>query len=613
MIVTRSSLEQIIARLSGPGKRGLDTETTGLREDDSLFSLIISDEDESYYFNFNDRSDTPRECLLDRNLTFNLLFPIFNHPLNVWYIQNAKFDLRMLAKEGVNIVGRVHCTYAIERVIKNNYFGKDAYRLKGLAARRGEAKDDSVEKYVKANGLITTKEVSWKQDTIEYHHYDRVPFDIISKYGTHDGRLHRIIGIDQEKQIGQLSQDPKFPVLFPLVENEIRLTKTCFRMERRGIKIDRPYVEKALQYELDQVAAAKVDFEKGCGEPYQDSRALFKRVFDAAGEKYPTTEKGNPSFAADVLEEMSTPIAAAINRIRYHQKRAGTYYGNFLEKATPLDIVHADMQQAGTTTGRFSYRDPNLQNVPKEDEGCDDLPYLVRASFIPRPGHLYYSIDYQQQEYKLMLDLAGEMVLIKAVNEGADVHAATAQLLGISRRAAKTINFGILYGMGREKLAQALGLTLREANDLICDYFGKLPRVQRFITDVRKKGAARGFIFNWFGRRMHIDSSDFSYALSNHIIQGGCGDIIKVAMNQIDDMLIMENRQTHTLLQVHDELLVEAPVEEERIVERYVDIMEKVYKPKNGIRMTCSVDHSFKSWSARDKVKGTPYGKYKAS
>jgi DNA polymerase-1 len=599
IVVTKDNFIDVVNMISKPGEYGLDTETSGLSEDDSLFSLIIAGEKDEYYFNFNLQPDIPTKCSLDRNSVFNWLKPIFNCPLNTWYIQNAKFDMRMLAKEGCYLGGKVYCTEAMERIIQNNYIGSRPYSLKALAERRGLKKDDSVEIYIGKNKLYSVKTMPGKKKRIKLPHFDRVPFSIIVPYGGQDAKLHRAIGVEQQRSIDELSKTTKFPSIRPLAENEAALTKTCFRMERRGIRLNRPYVEAALHYELNQVVRSQGDFKAATGREYKDSNKLFKEVFDACGEAYPTTEKGNASFAADVLEEMVSPAAALINKIRYHEKRAGTYYSSFLHYVDKDDILHADMRQAGTETGRFSYRDPNLQNVPKED---GETPFPVRASFIPRDGMIFHSIDYQQQEFRMMLDWAGEHALIKAVNEGADVHQATADLCGISRRQAKTINFGLLYGMGKRKLATSLGITESDANDLICTYFAKLPRVKPLLTAIARAGEARGFVFNWFGRRCHISSKDFSYVLPNHLIQGGCADVIKIAMNLIGGYLLAKKSPTAMLLQVHDELLTEGPDAED--IPKIVEIMESVYKPQNGMRLTCSIEHSAKSWSTNDKVPG---------
>jgi DNA polymerase-1 len=600
MIVGRAEFHQVLEKLEPPGQRGLDTETTGLSADDHLFSLIIADASESYYFNFHAYDDLDLEFTLPR-VYLREFERVFDEERSTWFIANAKFDWRMLAKEGLTIRGRVHCDYAVERVLKNNYIGDSAYRLEGMALRRGHQKDDKVIEYVQKNKLYTIARMPGKKKQVKLMHFDRVPHEIIMPYGCKDATLHRVVGLDQLRQVEELDKNSNYPPISRVVENEIRLTRTCFKMEQRGILIDRERTQKALAYELGEVARLQGEFRLATGREYQDSNKLFTEVFDAIGEKYPTTDKGNPSFAADILEEMASPIAGIINRVRYHEKRAGTYYSSFLHYADRQGVIHPDMRQAGTETGRFSYRDPNLQNVPKEDEEEDQaLPYHVRECFIPRPGHFFYAIDYQQMEYRLMLDLAGEKKLIDDVMAGADVHQATADLVGLTRKLAKNLNFAILYGAGVQKMAKMMGKTVKEAKELRFDYFAKLPKVHRFISQVVKSGESRGWIFNWLGRRSHIMDTRWAYVLPNHLIQGGCADVVKVAMNRLDDLGMP------MLLQVHDELLFEFPLGQEDRVHQIVEVMENVYPAQNGMKLTTSIEHAYKSWGYRDKIKGIP-------
>lgn len=605
MLVSRGDLDAVIKILEAPGDWGLDTETTGLGEDDHLFALTIYSDRLSLYFNFQQYPGLDPCHVLERRelLRFDRAF---RNPGSRWYIQNAKFDLRMLAKEGLHIAGDVHCTYAVERVLQNNHFGDKGYTLAGLAMRRGWEKDTAVEVAVSKLKLYDVKTVPGKKKKIKVPHFERVPFDIMLKYAEHDAKLHFDIGKAQELELEQSDLAwPTFPSLRALFENEKRLTKTCFRMERRGVMLDVGYTERALQYELTEIKLAKANFLASTGREYQDSRKVLQEVFDAAGEPYPLTEKGNPSFNADALEEMTSPIAGIVNKIRGHEKRAGTYYSSFLHYADSHGIIHPDMRQAGTETGRFSYRDPNLQNVPKEAEQEDEAkPFHVRQCFVPRPGHFFYSVDFRQQEFRMMLDFAGEKRLIAEINAGADVHQATADLLGITRKQAKTINFGLLYGMGQGKLAKSLGLPPAQAKELIMDYFAKLPRVKLFTSKVMATGSARGFVFNWYGRRNHVAQPNWAYILPNHIIQGGCADVIKIAMNRIDDRLLELGAKTHMLLQVHDELVFETPFAESDIIDEVVPIMESTYRPQNGMLLTTSVEHRLESWGSRHKKEG---------
>ena len=394
-----------------------------------------------------------------------------------------------------------------------------------------------------------------------------------------------------------------------VANTEVNLTKVCFKMERTGIRIDRDYTERALAYERTEIERGVRDFKGLTGIDFSDGRTCLRAAFDALGERYPTTELGNPSFTESVLESMETPVASLVNRIRHHQKRASTYYSSFLYFAQD-DIIHPNMRQAGTTTGRFSYSDPNLQNVPKEDRPSDrTAPFSVRKCFIPtnRDAPLV-CIDFMQQEFRLMLDYAGEKSLITAINDGADVHQATADLIGIHRSHAKTINFGLLYGMGIGKMAKSLKISEKEAQGYRDKYFSKLPMVKKFLKNVAFVARQRGFVRNWAGRRCYLPARELDYVMPNHIIQGGCADILKSAMVEIDNYFDRKCMRTRLNLQVHDELVFNWDPQEYEEIHEVKKIMEAVYKPRNGMKMEVSVDHSFVSWGYFDKVKGVPGG-----
>lgn len=608
MIVTPDTLESVLDKLCLETELGLDTETTGLGEDDRLFSIIISTATEVFYFDFNTDQNGAGHSCLDMAIFRSLSVNLFNSEVRAWFIHNAKFDMRMLAKEGIDLRGQVYCSYAIERVLQNNYFGKEPYSLHACAVRRGWGKDDQVKAHISKHKLYTNIELPGKKKIIQKPHYERVPFDVMTAYALQDGRLHYDIAKSQQLQVQEdEGKRGDIPSIISVIKNEVRLTKTLFSMERRGVRIDRRRTASALDYEISQIQSAQSAFFEATHREYVDSNKLLTEVFDAVGESYPRTAKGNPSFNAEALEGMTSPIANMVNKIRYHEKRAGTYYSSFLHLATKNDMIHADSRQAGTETGRMSYRDPNLQNVPKEDDPEDlETPYHVRECFIPEPGQFFYSIDYKQMELRMMFDYAGENKMIKRIMEGMDAHDATAEQCKITRKQAKTLNFAIGYGAGPDKIAKMLGIETWEAKELRQDYFGNLPRLAALFHSIRKSGEARGFVFNWLGRRCHISDSSFSYVLPNHLIQGGCADVVKVAMNRIDDMLTERKSPTTLRLQVHDELLISCPFGDERVVEPIAELMEKAYVPKNGMRLQVSIEHSLKSWGTRDKIKGTP-------
>ena len=600
-------LEAVAQTIASWSYIGYDVESTGLSEDDRLFSCAFGNaEGDSFYFNFNGL-EAPPEFVLSRELVFEVLYDlIFSNPEITLHIHNAKFDWRMTRHElPGEMACRIVCTEAQERVLRNDHL---QYGLAACAERRGWSKDTRVEEYIAKNKLFTEVEVPGKAKAKRHPHFDRVPFDIIAPYASTDAILAAKIAKDQDEQLRKLT-DPRYPSITRVRENEVNLTRVCYEMERSGVKIDRQRTEAARDYEFSKVAGYKMEFQSLTGHPYSDSRTLFKSVFDAIGEKYPTTEKGNASFAADVLEEMSSPVASIINKIRYHQKRVGTYYSSFLYFADKNDLIHPNMRQGGTVTGRFSFSDPNLQNMPKEDEPEDqDLPYHVRECLIPEPGHFFYQVDYQQLEYRMMADYAGEMRLIKAIMEGEDVHEATARLCGITRKQAKTLNFAILYGAGPDKIAKMLGIPQRDASQLRGLYLGNLPMVRRFIDEVTRSGKARGFIFNWIGRRCYIPNREWSYILPNHLIQGGCADVVKLGMVRLREKLREIGVRTTPRLQVHDELLFSVPFGEESIIKEIINVLENVYESRNGIKLSVSFAHSKKSYGYRDLIEGVCNG-----
>jgi DNA polymerase-1 len=298
----------------------------------------------------------------------------------------------------------------------------------------------------------------------------------------------------------------------------------------------------------------------------------LKELFDALGETYSYTEKGNACFDADALERSQSPIAKLILKYRYHYKRAHTYFENFIWLADINGAIHCDLQQPGTETGRLSCWAPNLQNVSKTaDKEEKDFP--VRRCFIPRPGFFFADLDYQAAEYRMMLDYAGETTLIEKIKAGVDVHTATQEEMGIdSRHEAKTFNFALLYGAGLQRIADMLKITPEEAKERKARYFSKLGGVKRFIFNVRDAANARGFVINWAGRMLKY-TRDTSFKAPNGLIQGGVGDLGKGAIIAADKMLSSHETmrspshyKSKLLLQVHDSLLFEIAEEEQHLI-----------------------------------------------
>lgn len=598
-LVGRSDLKSVVELLSREVHLGLDTETTGLSFNDYPFLIIIATTNQTYLFNQNPYTDLESEFILTDE-EIKQLGPVLSDPNKLFFIHNAKFDMGMVRKKGL-IIENAWCTYAQERVIKNNYL---SYSLDSIAKRRnlGVGKSNAVEEYIQKNKLYTVENIPGKKKREKRKHFEKVPYQVMFPYAANDAELHLEVGLRQMNELENIPKVEGVPHVARVSENELYITKVCHEMEYQGVLIDKQYTAKAMLYEMEKLEEAKAQFVGYHGTPFIDSGVFLAKVFTNEGVSFPKTAKGNPSFTAENLEKISHPTARLVEKIREHEKMIGTYYSSFLFGCDKEGRIHPNMNQGGTETGRFSYSNPNLQNVPKQEE--EGLPYYVRKCFIPTPGYTFVMIDYQQQEFRMMIDYAGEHRLIKAINDGADVHQATADLIGVSRSRAKTINFGLLYGMGIEKLAKDLGVSVKQAREIKLEYFSKLPHVERFIKSVVRTGSSRGYIYNWFGRRNYIDDKNFAYILPNHLIQGGGADVIKLAMREIHG--ILKPYKSRMVLQVHDELIFEIKYGEEFLVEPIKEVMERIYKPKNGMKLTCSVEHSRVSWGQPDRIKGAP-------
>tara|TARA_R100000234_G_scaffold15257_1_gene8335 strand:+ start:865 stop:2667 length:1803 start_codon:yes stop_codon:yes gene_type:complete len=594
MIVTRENFGEAIRKLSQQGDYGFDTETFGVGRQDRLYSIIIADENKTYYFNFLNEPDhlgdypshsLPRELISQMQM-------IFNNEKSTWFAHNAKFDMAKLALEGIEILGRVHCTYAMARILKNNY---RTYTLDACARRMHGYDIGKIEldEYITRNKLYDIIQIPGKLKKIKKKHYSKIPFPMMVEYGERDGRLVRDLGVYQVNAFKKEDINPK------LIENEIQLTKVCFHMEQRGVQLDMAYVRESLKYREEELKKAQMDFFDVSGVVYKRGPKCLVEAFTKLGESIPQTGTGRPSFSREALAKKNSPIVKILRRIRENEKLIDTYYSSFIHLADCRGVIRANILQAGTETGRFSYSGPNLQNLPKEE---GELKYYIRRCFVPRPNHKFIMIDYDQQEYRLMLDYAGERKLIDKINAGLDVHQATALLLnvpGITRKIAKMINFMLLYGGGTSTLANNLNVPMEEAKQWKRRYFDELPLVVKFLERVRDTASSRGYIQNWFGRKCHKSPDKGLFIMPNHLIQGGCADIIKVAMVRIHKLL--QATKSSMLVQIHDELLLEIHDSEMHLVPKIKRIMEDVYRSKNNLKLTCGVEISDRSFASIDK------------
>ncbi len=367
--------------------------------------------------------------------------------------------------------------------------------------------------------------------------------------------------------------------LEPLMrEIEMPVAKILARMEQAGIAVDAAalgatsaeFAEKLTELERECYAAAGHEFN--LNSPLQLRRVLFDEL------KLPTKglkkTKSGVSTDADVLEKLAAthPLPAKLLEYRALAKLKSTYSDSLPALIDPnTGRIHTSFHQALTATGRLSSTDPNLQNIPSRTEDGR----RIRRAFAAPEGSLMLSADYSQIELRILAHLANDPTLIDAFASGEDIHARTAaEVLGVSRdrvtadhrRLAKVINFGIIYGMGPQRLARELAISLAEATDYIKRYFERLPGVRAYLEDSVVQARERGFVTTMYGRRRYLPElnspqggarAQAERIAINTPIQGTAADLIKLAMVRLDAALTRARLDARILLQVHDELLLE--------------------------------------------------------
>jgi DNA polymerase-1 len=269
--------------------------------------------------------------------------------------------------------------------------------------------------------------------------------------------------------------------------------------------------------------------------------------------------------------------------------------------------VRPNIRQTAADTFRFSITDPALQTLNSEDEG----EFRVRDSFKARRGFVYVSIDYQAQEYRLTADYAGERELIRQINDGVDVHSATAKMMGVDRYSAKVLNFALLYGAAAPKIASMLKVTEHRAQELKDLYFSRLSAVKGLISGIKSKIDSRGYIFNFAGRILHFPEiefekdgekrrGNFAYKGPNYIIQSSGSEIMRRALISVHEFL--KPYKSKIILTIHDSIELEMSEDELHLVPQIQKIMVEVYPSRNGLGMATSVDIGTQ-WGRLDEFK----------
>jgi DNA polymerase I len=549
-------LERWLARLRDAELFAVDTETTSLdymRAQIVGVSLCVEPGEAAYIPLRHDYPDAPPQ--LDRERVLAALRPIMEDPGRAKLGHHLKYDAHVLENHGIELRGMRYDSML------------ESYVWDSVASRHDM--DSAAAKYL---GVATIKFEDVAGRGAKQVTFNQVPVERAAEYSAEDAdvtmRLHRALW-------PRIESVPALKALYEEIEQP--LVPVLMRMERRGVLIDGEKLRaqsgeitirlRELLAQAQQAAGCELNIES----PKQLQQVLFEKLGLPVLRKTPT---GQPSTAEDVLEELaaSYPLPRIVLDYRALAKLKSTYTDRLPEQINEqTGRVHTSYHQAVAQTGRLSSTDPNLQNIPiRTAEGR-----RIRQAFIAPPGSLLLAADYSQIELRIMAHLSGDEGLLRAFANDLDVHRATAAeifnvapdaVTGDQRRLAKTINFGLIYGMSPFGLARELGIERGAAQRYVERYFARYPGVKRFMDETRARARETGYVETVYGRRLYlpdIRSSNRSlqqYAERSAInapMQGTAADIIKRAMIAVEAWCRREDAPAQLLMQVHDELVLE--------------------------------------------------------
>ncbi len=555
-ILHPAELEAWIARLERAELMALDTETTAL---DPMQAELVGlsfavEEGEGVYIPLaHAYPDAPAQ--LDRDTTLQRLKPLLEATQPAKLGQNLKYDLHVLANHGIQLGGIVHDTLLESYVLDA---GQNRHDLDTLAMRH------------LGHSNIRYEDVAGK--SAKQVPFAAVDVDTATRYAAEDAdialRLHHLLW-------PKLSNLPSVQRVYS--EIEMPLLPVLARMERQGVLVDVALLKQVSQElavrmdALEQQAHALAGGAFNLASPKQLQEIFFQRLNLPVVSKTPT---GQASTNEDVLEQLAEQheLPRVILEHRMLAKLKSTYADKLPKSINPrTGRVHTLYQQAVASTGRLSSTEPNLQNIPiRSAEGR-----RIRQAFIAPPGHVLLSADYSQIELRIMAHLSQDAGLLKAFAEGKDIHRATAAevfgvpleaVIELQRRAAKAINFGLIYGMSAFGLARQLSIPRAEAQAYVDLYFARYPGVRRYMDEAREKAGELGYAETLFGRRLYLPDirardarrrQQAERVAINAPMQGTAADIIKRAMIDIDRWLLHSAFPARMTMQVHDELLFE--------------------------------------------------------
>ncbi len=573
VILTEAALNEWLARLEAAELIAFDTETDSLNYAEARLvgmSFSVRPGEAAYLPLGHDYPGAPQQ--LDLEAVLARLKPWLENPAKRKVGHHLKYDRNVLANHDIKLAGIAHDTML------------ESYVLNSTASRHDL--DTLSERHLN-HVTIRFEEVAGKG--AKQLAFNQVELEKAAPYAAEDAdvalRLHRHFW-------PQLQAQNKLRALYEDIE--MPLVPVLSRMECAGVLVDAKQLAAQSAELAARMAAVEREIFEAAGQPFNigSPKQIQEILYDKQGlPAKRRTPKGQPSTAEDVLAELALdyPLPRLILDHRSLAKLKSTYADKLPEQVNcRTGRVHTSYHQAVTSTGRLSSSEPNLQNIPIRTE----VGRRIRQAFIAPPGYRILAADYSQIELRIMAHLSGDAGLRAAFEHDQDIHRATAaEVFGVAvgqvtaeqRRVAKTINFGLIYGMSAFGLARQLGIDRFAAQEYVNRYFERYPAVKAYMDETREQARSQGFVETVFGRRLYLpeinsrNAQRRQYAERTAInapMQGSAADIIKRAMILVDGWLQASRIPARMIIQVHDELVFEVEAAAAQMVR--VEIIQRM-------------------------------------
>ena len=599
-LLTEAELSSFVDKALAAGTVAYDSETSSLdtiSADILGFSLCIKAGLAVYVPLEKETDDLFSEAIgIPKAVAFKHLRRLFENPDCTIIFHNAKFDLKVLVTNGLfastaEIKAHIQDTMIAAWLKNPDRTGKSGYSLEYL----GES-------------VLGLKGIEFDQIVAKGQSFADVPLEKAVPYAAEDADFT----FQLWQKFAPLMAESAASELYNSIE--MKILPILAQMELTGIHLDTAFLQQYSRELAAGISQTEADIYKEVGHefniasPLQLQTVLFEERGLTPGKK---TKRGY-STDTSVLEELAyvDKVPRMILEYREMTKLQSTYVESLPKLVDTNSRIHTDFIQTGTATGRLSSRDPNLQNIPVRSEAGR----RIRTAFTAPEGKVLISADYAQIELVVLAHLSGDPAMCKAFIEGTDVHRATAALIyGVSpeavtpdmRRTAKTINFGVIYGMSAFRLARDLEISRTQASAFIDSYFRTYAKINEFINDTVHFAEENGYVETIFHRRrpiLNINSKNkVEKAAAERIavntpVQGSAADIVKKAMLAVSETLRQSNSPARLLLQVHDELIFECPDDQATIDATIALIKEKMeHAVELSVPLRVSIEHG-KNW-----------------